>query len=133
MPRKWIVVVIEDEAKASLAELFVNPDVQSEIKRLLKLLAEQDDPRYPKTINLMVDRIQHDAPYWWRIKVPRYAIRIIFRLRVVYQDKPILIRGDEAINTDENRYIEIMYASYRGSAYGKTLRRLFPKYETDGE
>jgi len=120
---KWRVSYIDGDAARELLTFMENEDVGTEIKRIIKILASQHDPRRPsKTAGLIVDAIEHDAPGWFRVKVPRYALRIIFRLLVVRQEQIIEIKPDELVDRTEECYIDITRIGRHPTVYGKNLR-----------
>ena len=125
----WRITTIDREASQEVAFLFQKEEVKAEIKRILKLLASQVDPRKPsKSAGLMVNRMEHDAPQWFRVKVPRYAIRIVFRLMVARNELAIEISATEPISEkDTERYIDITHAAYRKEAYGERLRQRYKR------
>ncbi len=123
---KWKVTYIDEGAARELMAFFENEDVGAEIKRIIKILASQSDPRRPsKSAGLIVDAIEHDAPGWFRVKVPRYALRIIFRLLVVRQEQIIEIKTDELVDETEERYIDITRVGRHPTVYGKNLRERY--------
>jgi hypothetical protein len=125
---KWRLQHLDAEATQELRTYFADDDVQAEIKRILKILTDQDDPRKPsKSSGLIVDRIEFDAPNWFRVKVPRYALRIIFRLLVVRDDKVVELYPDELSSDDEERYIDITRIGRHPTIYGKGLRERYKK------
>jgi hypothetical protein len=106
--------------------------VKHEIKRILKHLSSQLDPRHPASSSgLIVDPIQYDAPTWFRVKVPRYALRIVFRLLVVRQEKISEISKDELPDAEEERYIDITRIGRHSTIYGKGLRERYRKQKGD--
>jgi hypothetical protein len=63
------------------------------------------------------------------VKIPRYGIRIIFRLLYVQDEILIEIQRNQVIpNNNKELYIEIMQAGYRKDVYGEELRRRYRKY-----
>jgi hypothetical protein len=134
MKRKWIVTKLNDEAAKEVASLFENEDVRADVERILKLLAQQDDPRLPDpTAYLIVAPVRHEAPTWYRVKVPRYAIRNVFRLLAVKDGHVMDITTDDALDKYEERYIDIMQATFRSAAYGAALRRRYRREHPDEE
>jgi hypothetical protein len=74
----------------------------------MKLLASEADPRKPiKSSGLIVNRLEYDAPEWFRVKVPRYALRIIFRLLVIRDGRISQVALDELPGEHEERYLDI--------------------------
>lgn len=125
---KWKIQHIDGEATQELLTYFSDEAVQAEIRRILKILASQDDPHTPATSSgLIVNRIEFDAPTWFRVKVPRYAIRIIFRLLVVRDNKIVELLTDEISSDDEERYIDITRIGCHPTVYGKGLRERYKK------
>lgn len=124
---KWKLRHIAEEATIEVAFLFQNPDVEVEIKRILKILMTQDDPRQPDPISgLDVSELVDDAPGWFRVKVPRYGIRIVFRLMVVRGERGIELKRLQRVPENfENYYIDITQAGYRKNVYGEELRRRY--------
>ncbi len=130
--KKWKIQHLDPEATKEVAFYFEDEDVQHEIKRILKLLASQKDPRKPdQGAGLIVDRIEHDAPTWFRVKVPRYALRIIFRLYVVRDEQVIELPFDELPNEGEERYIDITRIGRHPIIYGKELRQRYKRMKGD--
>jgi hypothetical protein len=129
----WRITTIDHEASQEVAFLFRQEDVKHEIRRILKLLAAQADPRKPpKSIGLIVDRMNYDAPGWFRVKVPRYAIRIVFRLMIAMDEAAVEIKAGEPIPEEAaERYIDITHAAYRKDAYGEKLRQRFRRMRGD--
>ncbi|MBA3874043.1 MAG: hypothetical protein H0X30_33335 [Anaerolineae bacterium] len=122
----WKVTYIDEDAARELIAFFENEDVRDEIKRIIKILASQRDPRNPsKSAGLIVDAIQYDSPGWFRVKVPRYALRIIFRILVVRQQQVVEISPDELVDETEERYIDITRIGRHPDVYGKGLRERY--------
>jgi hypothetical protein len=96
-------------------------------------LCEQADPRNPKkSLGLIVDEVEHDSPGWFRVKVPRYGIRIVFRLLIVRNNVIVEIKRNEPVPSDtDEKHIEIMQATYREEAYGDELKRRYRKYHLE--
>ena len=108
---KWAVRITSDEAINDTASLFNNENIKSEVGRIMRLLAQQDDPRSPKAESgLIVDELIHDSPGWFRVKVPRYGIRVIFRLLIIQDEQIIEIKSDKPIPEADNieNYIDVM-------------------------
>jgi hypothetical protein len=131
----WVVTPRTDEAAEDVASLFNDDDVKAEVLRILSLLAQEIDPRSPKIDSgLIVDELERDSPNWFRVKVPRYAIRVVFRLIVHDGQKLIKLKANEPIPAEAIRkFIEIMQARYRKDAYGEELKRRYRKYSMDEE
>jgi len=126
--RKWKISTLDREAAQEVASYFADEDVKAEIRRILNLLASQDDPRNPaKGSGLIVNHIEFDAPGWFRVKVPRYALRIIFRLLTVDDEKILEVATDELPPAETERYIDITRAGRHPTVYGKGLRERFKK------
>ena len=125
--KRWKLRHSTEAATLELAFLFQSESVKYEIKRILDVLASQSDPRSPDlSSGLLVDEVEFDAPGWFRVKVPRYGIRIVFRLLIVREEQLIEIGAREAIDaTVVERYIDIMQAAYRKDAYGAELRNRY--------
>ncbi|MEO8607227.1 MAG: hypothetical protein ABI690_05065 [Chloroflexota bacterium] len=125
---KWKIQHTDDEATQEILTFFAQENVKDEIKRILKILASQDDPRRPvKQSGLIVNRIEHDAPTWYRVKVPRYAIRIIFRLLIVRNGAVIELAVDETTANEDECYIDITRMGRHPTVYGKALRERYKK------
>ena len=123
---------MNEEATQEVVSYFQNDDVRHEIKRILHLLANQPDPRLlDKTAGLIVDPIEHDAPGWYRVKVPRYALRIIFRLLVVRGERILELTTDEMPAEDDEKYIDITRIGRHPNVYGQALRQRFQKLKGD--
>lgn len=132
---KWEVSHRTDEATEDVASLFEDEDVKTAVLRILLLLAQEDDPRSPKSSsNLIVGELEYDAPHWFRVKVARYAIRVVFRLIIYDGKKLIKLKNNEAIPADAiKKFIEIMQARYRKDAYGEELKRRYRKYSVEDD
>jgi hypothetical protein len=123
---------VDKEATQELIAYFSDDSVKMEIKRILKILAAQDDPRKPsKSAGLIVDRIEYDAPGWFRVKVSRYAIRIIFRLLIIRDEKVIELPPDENVLDDDECYIDITRIGRHPTVYGKGLRKRYKNIKGD--
>lgn len=71
---EWKIRYILKDATTEVAFLYQNEDVKKEVKHILKILSEQDDPRQPSVSSgLIVDEVEFDAPSWFRVKIPRYG------------------------------------------------------------
>ena len=69
--KQWKLRHTTDATTLELTFLFQSEDVRDEIKRILELLASQDDPRRPMpSSGLIVDELEFDAPGWFRVKIP---------------------------------------------------------------
>ena len=79
------------------------------------MLVQQPDPRHPHlSSELIVDELDQDAPGWFRAKVPRYGIRIVFRLIIVQQGIMVELRRLEPIPDDADEYyVDIVQAGDR--------------------
>ena len=132
MAAKWKISYTTEEAAKEVAFLFEDEDRKREIKRVLARLVVQDDPRTPKpAADLKVGEMVEDALGWFSVAVPRYAIRIIFRLWIVQTGHTRKIERYAAVDEDADEYwIEIMRAGFIGEIYDPTeLRRRYRKYE----
>jgi hypothetical protein len=113
-------------AAEEVASLFEREEVKDECRRILRLLAAQKDPRQPDALSgLIVDPLEYDAPGWFRVKVPRYAIRIVFRLLIARGNEPVIDIGTGELQEYDQGSIDIVHADYRKAAYGATLRRRY--------
>jgi hypothetical protein len=129
MPARWYVTTLDSEAAQEVAFLFREGEhVEQEIKRLLRLLANEEDPRHPKNkTELDVQEVEYDAPGWYRIAIHRYAIRIIFRLIVVRRGRRIDL-GKEEIRENDQGAIDITRAKHRTDhPYGRELRKRYKR------
>jgi hypothetical protein len=135
MAKRWKIRITTAEATTEVAFLFQNEDVEQEVRRILRLLAEQADPRQPSpSAGLIVDELAYDTPGWFRVKVPRYGIRLIFRLIVVKGEAWIEVKRMDPVPDDqEEYYLEIMQAGYRKDVYGEELRRRYRTYRQPDE
>ena len=124
--RKWNISTLDKEAAQQVAFYFADEDVRAEIKRILNILSTHDDPRKPSS-GLIVGPIEHDAPGWFRVKVPRYALHIIFRLLVVRGDMVTEVPTDQLPSESEERYIDITRIGRHPDVYGKALREQYRK------
>jgi hypothetical protein len=130
--RKWEISVSGDDAAKEVTSLFETEHVRSECLRILDLLASQADPQNPDSaFGLIVARLERDAPKWYRIKVPRFAIRIVFRLVVIRNNQPIEISRAELARDQDEKYIDIIQDAYRSQAYGKALRERYRQMRSE--
>jgi len=110
---RWPIRVSIDKAADEISALFKQEAWKGEIKRILALLAQEEDPRTPKPeSNLQVDEVMYDAPGCFRVKVSRY----------------------HPIPKDIEGYIDIVQIGFRSEVYGEELRRRylshkFPPYD----
>lgn len=124
----WHITTLDEEARQELLQFMANEDIKHEVRRILKMLASQRDPRQPaKSSSLIVNPIEYDAPGWFRVKVPRYALRIIFRLMVVRDDQAIELKPDEIPDEQIERFIDITRVGRHPDVYGKALRERYKK------
>jgi hypothetical protein len=126
---KWrFITHLDGEATQEVASLFAeSEDVADEIRRTLYMLADEDDPRRPRKHPLIVGVIKHEAPGWFRVKVPRYAIRIVFRLAVFEGARLLAVRGYDHIDPHATGAIDITRAGRHPTVYGKGLRARYRK------
>lgn len=123
--RKWQILFAQ-EAEADLG-FFIErfPRLWKEIRQVMILLAQEDDPRHPQNPSLKVAIIEHDAPDWWRIHVGERGeqwVRVVFRLIGTRNGIGVEIeRRDRVDEFDEPKAIQITYAKFRKDAYGKSL------------
>jgi hypothetical protein len=124
----WKVTVLDEEAAKEVASYFADENIKHEVTRILKRLSEQPDPRRVATASgLIVNRIEHDAPTWYRVKVGRYAIRVIFRILIV-EDEIIRELGVfDPILDDLERYLDVVRIGRHPTVYGKPLRERYRK------
>jgi hypothetical protein len=128
----WQAKPVRDEATDDVAFLFEDDNRRAAILRILELLCQQVDPRIPKTDSGLDVEELRTAPGWFRVKVGRYAIRIVFRLVIVRDELMIEIKSAEPVPKDtDEKYIEIMQAGYRKDTYGPELRARYRKYHRD--
>ncbi|MCU0511605.1 MAG: hypothetical protein MUE40_03450 [Anaerolineae bacterium] len=68
-----------------------------------------------------------DAPGWFRVKIPRYGLRVVFRLLLVAGEPAAIfeVAPAEAIPAVTEKYLEIMQISFRKDACGAELRRRY--------
>jgi hypothetical protein len=130
---RWKLRHTNEDAKLEIAFLFQSDDVKDEIRRILSILIAQDDPRSPNpSSGLIVDEIEYDSPGWFRVKIPRYGIRIVFRLLIVRDEKIIEVGPLSPVDQDATeRYLDIVQAAYRKDAYGAELRRRYRHLRDD--
>jgi hypothetical protein len=125
----WSVRATRDDANRELMVFLENEDWRKEIRRILKLLSEQPDPRsFNEEIGLIVDEIMYDSPNWYRVKVPRYGMRIIFRLLVVTGNplQPFELESSQPVPTGMDEYfIDLIQIAFRKDSYGAELRRRY--------
>jgi hypothetical protein len=107
---QWKVATpIIPKAAQEVAFLFENAEVKAEIRRILALLASQEDPRKPTPdAELIVEHLDIHTPGWYRVKVMKYWIRVAFRLLVVRGGILVELGPFELPDSDE-RYIDITY------------------------
>jgi hypothetical protein len=127
---EWQVTTLTPEATKEVASLLQEEDIREELRRILKILADQEDPRSPTTASgIRVGEVVDDAPGWFVLYVPRFGIRIIFRLVIVRGERMIEIMAYQAVPDEaDQRVIDIMQAVFRRDAYGEELRRRYRKY-----
>ncbi len=129
MPARWYVTHLDSEAAQEVASLFEEGEnVEHEVKRLLRLLANEEDPRSPKNkTELDVREVEHDAPGWYRLAIHRYAIRVVFRLIVVRRGRGIDL-GNQALLEGDRGAIDIARAKHRSdNPYGRELRQRYKR------
>ena len=126
---KWKFVARTKEASEQLAFLLENSKTEVEVRRLLRLLANEDDPRKPSHKDLNVVRTRHEAPKWYRLKISSGNVRIAFRLQQSKGRKSITYDVDENIWSDRENLIDIVKAGYRTPTFYVELRRLYHKIE----
>jgi hypothetical protein len=124
---KYRISRLDKEASEELAFLFTDLDIEAEIRRLLKILADEADPRRPASPHVDVKHLDREAEHWYRLTIGRYGLRLIFRLlftegEIVYQ-----YRHGEAIQPERENYIDIVRAGPRATVYGKGLRERHKK------
>jgi hypothetical protein len=131
--KKWQIKALDQEAARGVASLYndekgeYDEDRRSEVKRILDILASQDDPRKPlHTSGLIVGPI-HSAPGWYKVKIARYAARVVFRLLVIRNERIIQLREPELPYEDETGYIDLVRAGRHPDVYGKGLRDRYKK------
>jgi hypothetical protein len=126
---KWLFIThLDDEATQEVASLFAeSEDVADEVRRILFMLADEDDPRRPRKHPLIVGAMKHEAPGWFRVKVGRYAMRIVFRLAVFEGARLLEVRGFEPIEPHAVGVIDITRAGRHPTVYGKGLRGRYRK------
>lgn len=133
--KKWRVKYTK-EAGADLG-FFINqqPGIWDEIKRIISLLSEEDDPRHPQNAELNVEMIEHDAPGWWRVQIGKpgpFWLRLVFALMGTRHNKEVEIeQRDKADEFNEPRSILITDVCFRKDAYGKRLRQRYQKIKGD--
>jgi hypothetical protein len=134
---RWPNRVTIEKAADEINILFKQEDWKDEIKRVLALLAQEEDPRTPKPdSNLQVDEVMYDAPRCFRVKVARYGMRIIFRLLLVKKETSEIfeLSTQHPIPKDIEGYIDVVQIGFRDVVYGEELRRRylsnrFPPYD----
>lgn len=124
--KKW-QILIKSDAEPDLGLFIENyPAIWGEIRRIMNLLAEEDDPRHPQNAELNVVMVEHDAPGWWRVSVGKPGplwVRVVFRLLGTRKENKLEIeQRDEVDEFDEPKAIQITDVSFRKDAYGKRLR-----------
>jgi hypothetical protein len=121
---KWRLRFASDEAADEAASLFENAEVKAECLRLLKLLAEENNPAKPQNSELNVRHLEHDAPNWYRLRIDRYKIRIIFSLIFGENEQIIEYIYGEAIFDDAENYLRLQLLAYRSKyTYIEARRR----------
>jgi hypothetical protein len=134
--RSWKVRVLIEEATLEVAFLFADQDVKREVNRVLQRLAAQEDPRSPSLASGLDVAELDEAPGWFRVKVARYGIRVIFRLLIVRNNRFLPVHRDKPLpelQEDDRHYIEVMQMGYRKDVYGRELRRRFWKYRREDD
>jgi hypothetical protein len=129
----WQISIVTEEATTEIAFLFQDEDIKAEILRILRVLADEVDPRNPHADKgLLVAELEFDSPDWFHVKVPRYGIRIIFRLLIFIDEQLMELKSNQSLPTKvEEAFLEIMQAGYRKDVYGEELRRRYRKYRSD--
>lgn len=126
---RWQVRAIREDANRELVILLEHEEWRKEIRRILRLLSEQADPRSPnEESGLIVDEVMYDAPNWYRVKVPRYGMRIIFRLLIVSDipPQPFELQASQTVPDNVTQYyIDLIQIGFRKDAYGEELRRRY--------
>ena len=110
---KWRIRFANDKAADEAALLFENEEVKKECQSLLKLLVEEDNPGKPLNPRLNVKRLEHDAPNWYRLRVDKFKIRIIFSLIYGENNRIVEYIFGEAIFADAENYIGVHMIWYR--------------------
>lgn len=124
--RKWRVEYTKG-AGADLGRFIEQyPLIWEEIKRIISLLAKEDDPRHPQDTELNVVMIEYDAPGWWRVYIGKPGpqwVRLIFTLLGSRNTDKIEIGQRDLVDEFEDpKIIQITDVSFRKDAYGKRLR-----------
>jgi hypothetical protein len=129
---KWKIVYTREAGLDLGFFIEKHPRIWEEIRRIIKLLSEEDDPRHPKNSELNVAQIEYDAPGWWRIYVGNpgpFWVRVVFTLIGTRSGEEVEIELRERADEFEAPYIiEITDVVFRENAYGKRLRDRFKNY-----
>lgn len=121
---KWRLRFANEKAADEAALLFEDAGIKAECQNLLKLLAEEENPGKPLSSKLDVKHLEHDAPNWYRLRVDRYKIRIIFSLIYAENEGIIEYIYSEAIFDNAENYVGIQLIWYRGkNTYIEARRR----------
>ena len=125
---KWALVYRTTEAAEQAALLFKDADVQAESRRLLKLLAQEDNPGHPVNPELDVKYLEHDARNWYRLKIKQHNIRIVFTLLYSKGEQAIEYIYGETIFDDSENLIGINKIGKRTDKFYVETRRLWRKF-----
>ena len=134
MTSTWRVLYHNQEAADEVASLYssesrkYDEDRDHEVWRILNMLAACTDPRRPgKQSNLLVTEI-HSMSGWYRMKISRYAARVLFCLTVIRGERMIFLPDPELPLDDEQGVILITGAGRHvdtGGVYGPHMRERY--------
>lgn len=126
---KWEIIIATKKADEELVFLFEKAEIKKRVQRLLRKLANEDDPRKPTDADLTTDainvrRLKDDAPTWYRLKIGDLNVRVIFMLVQVRGEKVAEYEIDELVWNDCKNVIGIIQAGYRNkNTYRETRQR----------
>ena len=127
---KWTVTRALPEAAKQVASLFEDPNVKAEIERILHLIAERELPIKDFTTEagekISITHLDIDAPNWYRVRILKYWIRIVFRLMVVRHGKAVELEHNELPDA-ENRFLDITWAGYKTDSTYREVRGVYKK------
>src|SRR5262245_15706430 len=101
MTSPWQFLYFDQEAADEVASLYLgangkyDEDMEHEVWRILNMLATCADPRHPsKESGLLVGEV-NSMPGWYRVKISRYAARVLFCLAAIRASRMIFLPNPE--------------------------------------
>lgn len=128
MPQKWEIAYRDKETRTKLVSLLLDETIGAAVKRALRLLIEEDDPRHPTNDELDVIHLADDAPNWFRLKLvdkPELNHRLFFRMIWLDGKKPVEYAVDQLFYEDADNYIEYLDHEMRGDDTYSSLRKFY--------